>query len=121
MRVRGRLVREVIPAHVEFGKIVEMAAQLSGASAEFRGERRKERYAHRKKPRAATLDSCNSTDAKMLLLLIANDLDGFADCFHGCGDNSLRRVRFNVSKSPAPDFSQLLAIRKSDPQDVCYA
>ena len=42
----------------------------------------------------------------MLLLFITNDLNGFADCFHGCGDNSLRRVRFNVSKSPAPDFSQ---------------
>jgi hypothetical protein len=108
-----------MPSDVEFGKIVEMAAQLSGASAEFRGERRKERYAHRKKLHGATLDSCNSTDAKMLLLFIANDLNGFADCFHGCGDNSLRRVRFNVSKSPAPDFSQLLAIRESDPQDVC--
>ena len=119
MRVRGRLVREVIPSDVEFGKIVEMAAQLSGASTEFRRERRKERYAHRKKLRGATLDSCNSTDAKMLLLFIANDLNGFADSFHGCGDNSLRGVRFNVSKSPAPDFSQLLAIRESDPQDVC--
>jgi hypothetical protein len=96
-----------------------MAAQLSGASAEFRRERRKERYAHRKKLRGAKLDSCNSTDAKMLLLFIANDLYGFVDCFHGCGDNSLRRVRFNVIKSPAPDFSQLLAIRESDLQHVC--
>ncbi len=55
----------------------------------------------------------------MLLLFIANDLNGLADCFHGCGDNSLRRVRFNVSKSPAPDFPQLLAIRESDPQELC--
>src|SRR5258708_37825392 len=96
-----------------------MAAQLSGASAEFGGERRKERYAHRKKLRGRTLDSCNSTDAKMLLGFIANDLNGFADCFQGCGDNSLRRVRLNVRKSPAPDFAQLLAIRESDAQDVC--
>src|SRR5258707_15899490 len=39
--------------------------------------------------------------------------------FHGCGDNSLRRVRFNVSKSAAPEFSQLLAIRESGLQDIC--
>ena len=50
---------------------------------------------------------------------MANGLYGFADCFHGCGDNSLRRVRFNVSKSPAPDFPQLLTIRESIPQNIC--
>src|SRR5882724_4424141 len=88
-----------------------MAAQLSGASAKFRRERREERYAHRKKLRAATL--------KTLLLLMADGLYGFADCFHGCGDNSLRRVGFNVSKSPAPDFPQLLMIRESIPQNIC--
>src|SRR5260370_29342906 len=108
-----------MPLDVELRKITEMAAQLRRAATKFRGKWRKERYAHGKELRTAIFAKPIVATAKKLLLLTVHDLNSFANCFHGCEDNSLRRVRLDVSEASSPRFAQLLAVREGEPQNIC--
>jgi len=78
-----------------------MAAQLRTATAKVGREGREESYAHGSKLGSRIFIELI---AGLSTLISTYTFHGVSNCVHGCGDDPLRRMRFDMSEAAAAGF-----------------